>query len=621
VKISQWNGLRVATYDVETYPNYFCCAVKLIDVPSVGLFECSHRRDDSVALAQFFLSLARAVGFNNAHFDYVIMHHLCSMVESGEAALIGGRGIAVRLYDLASEIIAATPGEAKAWQVWPRHRRVTQVDLMAIHHLNNRARATGLKALQIWMRSPSVEDLPYPPGSWLSDDQMNTTGRYCCHDVTETERLLMEHSLEAVAFRENIGEHALTMSDASLGKSHLRRILERHEPGCTARATVRTHVEIADIIVPGVSFQTPQFREVLDKYTGTFLTVASMRKTFPTVKARLGDLTYYYGLGGLHASVKREHIRETTEYEIVDIDVESDYPTFAIQNRLRPAHLGDTFVDAYAGLFADRKKHAKGSAENKILKLALNAVFGDSGSEHSRGFQDVGFMLAITVNCQLLISMLAEAVSLIPDARIIQANTDGLTVHLPRSRRAHLNAICDWWQAGTRQRLEFANYGVIWIRDVSSYLAVYSETGKQKRKGDYDWQKEMWSDPSALCVPRAAVAALTAGTPCADFITRHLAIDPWDFLLRARARGRDHLEWSGERIQRNSRYYVSTDGGKLLKISPPTAFGVPRQTELQAGRLTRIVNTFDGQAPCDLAIDWYVSEAEKLTRGFKDRTQ
>lgn len=615
-----WNGLRVATYDVETYPNYFCCAVKLIGVPSTGLFECSERRDDSAALTSFFLSLARAVGFNNGHFDYVIMHHLMSMVESGEAALIGGRGIAARLYDLANEIITAPPGEARAWQVWPRHRRVVQVDLMAIHHLNNRTRATSLKALQIWMRSPSVEDLPFPPGTWLTHEQMNVTGSYCCHDVTETERLLLEHSVDAVAFRENIGPHALTMSDASLGKSHLRRILERAEPGCTARATVRSHVEIADIIVPGVQFQTPQFKEVLDKYTGTYLTVSSMKKTFPKIKARLGDLTYYYGLGGLHASVTREHIRETKTHEIVDIDVESDYPTFAIQNRLRPAHLGETFVTAYDELFADRKKHAKGSSENKILKLALNAVFGDSGSEYSRGFQDVGFMLAITINCQLLISMLAEAVSLIPDARIIQANTDGLTVYLPRSRRAHLNAICAWWQAGTRQRLEFANYSAMWIRDVSSYLAVYSETGKQKRKGDYDWIKEMWKDPSALCVPRAAVANLTTGEPCAAFMARHLAIDPWDFLLRARARGRDRLEWNGSAIQRNPRYYISTDGGPLMKISPPLAFGVERKTALQAGQLTTLANTFDGRAPSNIALGWYTAEAEKLARGFKDKT-
>jgi hypothetical protein len=614
MKIPSWANLRAATYDIETYPNYFCCAVKLLGCETTGLFEISYRRNDAAAFCAFFLSLERAVGFNNAHFDYPIVHHLIGMVESGEAAAIGGHQIAARLHGLCEEIIHSTREDAKAWQVWGRHRRVVQVDLMAIHHLDNRARATSLKALQIWMRSPSVEDMPIPPGTWLTPEQMDTTARYCAHDVGETERLLIDHSADAVEFREGIGTHALCMSDASLGKSYLRRRLERAEPGCTARATVRTHVQISEIIVPGVSFHTPQFAEVLDKYNDTYLIVAKMKATFPKIKARLGGLTYHYGLGGLHASVTREYVAETSEYEIIDIDVESDYPTFAIQNRLHPAHLGETFVIGYGELFADRKKHAKGTPENKILKLALNAVFGDSGSEHSRGFQDVAFMLAITINCQLLMSMLAESVSLIPNARILQANTDGLTVHLPRRERATLDAICDWWQAGTRQRLERAYYSRMWIRDVSSYVAIGTD-GKQKRKGDFDWHKEMWQDPSALCVPRAAVAYLTRGEPIADFLARHVNADPWDFLLRARARGKDHLEWSGTPIQKNSRYYVATDGGELVKVAGE------RRTALQAGQLARIVNTFDGGALPALALGWYENEVLKLVRNFRDCTR
>ena len=65
---------------------------------------------------------------------------------------------------------------------------------------------------------------------------------------------------------------------------------------------------------------------------------------------------------------------------IVDLDVTSYYPTLAIANGFRPAHLGLAFVDIYQHLFEERKKHPEGLPENAMLKLALNGVYGDSNN-------------------------------------------------------------------------------------------------------------------------------------------------------------------------------------------------------------------------------------------------
>jgi hypothetical protein len=64
---------------------------------------------------------------------------------------------------------------------------------------------------------------------------------------------------------------------------------------------------------------------------------------------------------------------QTIEYIIEDWDVESYYPSLAIVNRLYPEHLGEEFVKVYSDMKNDRTSFKKGTPENAMLKLALNA--------------------------------------------------------------------------------------------------------------------------------------------------------------------------------------------------------------------------------------------------------
>jgi hypothetical protein len=550
------------------------------------------------------------VGFNNLTFDYPIVHWLIGAIESGEAERLGGAGVALRCHELANAIIGNA--ERHAYTIWPRQQLAPQLDLMRVHHMDNVARRTSLKALQCAMRSPSVVDLPIAPDAELSDAEMDVVIQYGVHDVQETARFLAL-SADAVRFRESLGPEFYATSDAGIGKKILKRALEKARPGCTNEPTWRDRVALGDIILPGIRFSRRPFAEMLQRFRGMTVDAQNVKGSFPDVRVFEAGLSFKFGLGGLHGSRAKVTYRADDDHEIIDVDVTSYYPTLALANGLAPEHLHDVFGPVYQDLFAMRMATPKKSPDNKALKLSLNGVFGDSGSKHSP-FLDVAFMLGITVNGQLLICMLAEPLSAIPGVEIIQVNTDGVTLHAPRSARPQIEAVISWWEQGTRLKLEQTNYSAFWIRDVNNYLAMELD-GKVKRKGAYEHEKDWWEDPSALAIARATERCLIAGATPEDAIREQYAADPWGFLLRVRAKGRDRFEFGGFPIQKTVRYYLSTSGLPLVKIMPPLPGKENmRRNSIEKGQLVRLANTFNGSL-IDVDLDWYTREVAKLVKG------
>lgn len=181
-----------------------------------------------------------------------------------------------------------------------------------------------------------------------------------------------------------------------------------------------------------------------------------------------------FGTGGIHGSLTGVVAVETEQYQIIDADVSSMYPNLAISNGIYPEHLGQTFCTIYKEMYLQRKSYDKKSAENAMLKLALNGTYGDSNSEFSPLY-DPKFTMSITVNGQLSLCMLAERLLKIEGLNLIQVNTDGITVYMPRSKKEQYDAVCDQWQKEVKLDLEYADYSKMCVRDVNSYVAIYAE--------------------------------------------------------------------------------------------------------------------------------------------------
>lgn len=588
---------NAVAYDAETFPNVFTLSAEAIFNDVQSTWEISHYRDDRLALFQWFDHLQRTqtpmVGFFSMKFDYPLIHWLFN----------NPNATVEQIYAKAQHLQTLF----QTWQgvIWERDWFAPQIDLFQVHHFDNQAKTTSLKALQINMRSPTVVDSPVPFGTVLTNDQVNhDIIPYNKHDVKETKRFAL-YSIKAIEFRVGLinqfGIAVLNYNDVKIGAKMLEQRLgddvcyDRSSGRKQPRQTPRWRIALADIIFPYVRFQHPEFQRVLEFMRSQVLTPDDLndpdapiktKGVFTGLTADVGGLTFHFGTGGVHASVAASRFIASDEWEIHDIDVEGLYPAIAIQNRLAPEHLGEAFIAEYAKIPIERKTHAKGTYQNGALKLAANGPWGQSNNKFSI-FYDPKYAMTIPINGQLMICMLVEWLLNVPTIQFIQANTDGITYRIHRDHQPQALAICQQWEAYTRLKLEYAKYGRMWIRDVNNYVAEalakpgQNEPPKLKQKGAY-WHPDpanyadsisqasppcWYKDLGNIVSIRAAIAAMTLGIDPEAFIRMHS--DPFDFMLRVKVDRSSRLMLGGHEIQRTTRYYVANAGALMVKISPP----------------------------------------------------
>lgn len=663
-------------YDIESFPNCFLVHMVHLHDDREWSFEVSdhvdQRHDLIQALNWINQNNVPMVGFNNVGYDYPMLHHFWR----------NGGLSAQAMREKNDQII--TGQDRFGHIIWPRDRFAPQIDLFKIHHFDNRTKTTSLKGLEFNMRSDSVMESPVHFDTHLTPEQVVQAKHYNRYDTQETKRFAW-FSMDAIRFRldliDQFGVDVMNWNDTKFGEELLiQRIgmdicYDWSSGRKQKRQTVRSKVALADIIFPYVQFSHPEFNRVLDYLKAQTLrpdeftddTRIKTKGVFSGLSATVNGFQFDYGVGGIHGSVESQRIDATDEWILRDIDVAALYPNIGIVNRLAPAHLGEAFTSAYSLLPAERKewqqRKGKKCVEANSLKLASNGACGKSNDAYSVLY-DPQYTMTITVNGQLLLSMLAEWLMTVPTIRLVQINTDGLTYYIHRDHLDAAKAIEKQWEQYTCLTLEDVHYRTMWIRDVNNY-AVEAMDGSLKLKGAYwfpdphryhesisESQPPAWhKDLSCPIVQRAAVAHMVHGYPVESFIRSHT--DPFDFMLRAKVGRADQLLWGDSEQQRLTRYYISNDGQPLVKRSPPA--GVPgafkrrnglsdadfhrisaevpdgawderihtknqsryedRRTNLQAGFTVSICNNASDFSFSNLNYDWYVNEARKLVIG------
>lgn len=606
-----------AIYDIEIYPNCFLLCAMPEEGDSRETFEISFRKNDFSYLEQFILQMRRTnsqmVGFNNLAFDYPLLHFV----------LTGGATNPFDIYEMSQRLIMS---ESKFGNfVSPRDWWVDQIDLLRIHHFDNKARMTSLKTLEFNMRSENIQDLPFKPGTHLTSEQIDMLEAYCFNDVLET-RKFYRLSKEKIAFREQLSttyqRSFMNFSDVKIGKEVFQIALENSgvkcfefgENGRQPIQTFRPRINLGECVPDFIRFRHLEFQRVLEGFRTT--TVNGTKATFQQV-ANVDCVDYVFGTGGIHASIDSEEVIADDDTMIYDIDVTSMYPSIAISQGYYPEHLGPTFVKVYEDLRRERVRHPKNSPENAMLKLALNGVYGASGDVFSC-FYDPLFTMKITVGGQLMIAMLVDNLRQVPGLRVIQANTDGVTVEIQRTSKFLVDAVCQSWEQLTGLSLEYAEFSRMVIADVNSYLAVKTN-GETKRKGRYEYVLDWNKDASAMVVPKVVEQHFLEGADSMPILERIKAWpDRMDFMLRIKVnrgsrlsiyRDGDH----GALEDKTLRYYLSREGWPLTKIMPP----------LKDKKDERLFSIHEGNGiiPCNnlrdgdgypINYEWYAREAMKL---------
>ena len=604
-------------FDIETYPNVFTLTACDPDGILWWYFEISDWRNDRADLFAWLQSLSNAelVGFNNVGFDYPVLH---TFIQSG------GKATAYDLYKKAQQLITSQDDDKFANIIYPKDRFIPQIDLFKIHHFDNKARSTSLKALEFNMRLDSVEDLPFPVGSLLTRDQVQTLRDYNKHDVDAT-RLFYRESLDSIGFREQLtakhGRDFMNHNDTKIGAEIFQMELERSGVQCyeygangrVPRQTKRESINLHECVPQWVNFHHPEFQRIKNWFNTQVIT--ETKGVFTDVVAHVEGLDFIYGTGGLHASVENSIFIADDEWMIYDMDVSSLYPSIAIEHGHYPEHLGESFVEVYRDLRTQRVGYKKGTAENAMLKLALNGVYGKSNDKFSI-FYDPLFTMKITLGGQMMISLLADRLVMREELQIIQVNTDGVTIRLRRDAKWIIDAICKQWEKETRLTLEYAEYRVMAIRDVNNYIAQKMD-GEVKRKGAYEYDLEWHQNGSALIVPKVAEQVLLHGASIRDTVLQWS--DKFDFFCRVKVPRSSRLEGDGQPLPNMLRYYVSEGGVTLTKIMPPLAKkpGVWRRIGVESGWTVCPCNHVK-DAVLPINYQYYINEIEKLTLPLKE---
>ncbi|MEM4711371.1 MAG: hypothetical protein QXL18_05485 [Candidatus Woesearchaeota archaeon] len=656
-------------YDLEQFPNFHSCYAIDVDNKKEYYFVISEFKDQSKSYLEFIKNCSVMVGFNNLHYDYYLIDYLLKNEE--EIYLLHSNQLNEKLFDLSQKII-----NNEIEKIPEKNHLIRQIDLFKIWHLDNKARRSSLKDIQVSLNWKKVEDLPLPYDHIVTRKDLFLIEEYNRNDVLSTyEFLLVTLGLtdnplykgkNKLKLRNDLKEkYNIDFTNSNDPKIGSDIILELYckKTGKSKKEvlelkTLRDKISIKECILPYIRFETKEFKKVIAIFNNMVLTEEKKKFKFSTIS---GGLKFDYGIGGIHGA--NPGIYESNdEYVIKTCDVASLYPSIAIENEFYPEHLGKEFCEIYRGIREDRFK-AKKNNENAVvegLKLALNGTYGKSSDKYSYLF-DRKFTLQITVNGQLLLSMLAEKL-ILNGFKIIMINTDGLECIIPKEKEQLYFDICKEWESLTKLTLEFDEYQKLFIRDVNNYIGIY-KNNKIKLKGEYEIDKELYKDNSQRIVPIAVSNYFINNIKPEETILNHLNTQEYiignqkirsygiyDFCKREKLK----KEYRGEirkltkegmkiyPLSKTTRYYISNDGYMLFKIMPPLEKnkiddvnkskklnpnqinmfdfiedeykidGIEREERITAGYLCTIFNNYEEKENYDLNYKYYIKESYKL---------
>lgn len=221
--------------------------------------------------------------------------------------------------------------------------------------------------------------------------------------------------------------------------------------------------------------------------------------------------------------------------------------------------------------------------------------------------------MSITINGQLSILMLVEMLTLaIPEIKIYQENTDGVTIGYTPDKKQVVHDICREWERITKLELENNFYKQMIIVDVNNYIAVDTK-GKIKRKGLFEYQLDYHKNHSFLIIPKALEAYFVNEIDYKQFIKSHTIHS--DFFGAVKGKNDfeinlysiENREFIKEKQQKVCRYYISNKGGKLIKD-----YHDGRQVSVEASSVCNTINDIKGVESFDINYNYYINEVRKI---------
>lgn len=596
--------------DIETYYDFFYIGMKRVeDGKRVGVEFSTRSPEWDRDWVRNILLRNTSVGFNSLGYDlpmiwYALQEDVTNdMLKAASDKIIKG---GIRWWEVEDALGIRIP-----WDVKKRHIDLIEPQPNAF---------ASLKTLNGRMHGKQLQDLPYPPDTRPTPEQMDVIAHYCLHsdlDATENLFVTLKEPLDLrVALGDIYGRDFRSKSDAQIGEAIVKIRAEQLTGTAPRRVETKPGTTFKYEIPSYVRFETPQLKAMLDRLRETEFVVDKNGKVnlppwLSEDKIVIGSSAYQMGIGGLHSTENKRSVLSNDTHILVDADVASQYPAIIMSLGLAPKSLGKTFLDVYGQIKSDRLKAKKRGKEikeeligvndpdriavlkdellrctvmDKGAKIQLNGVYGKLGSPWSVLYAP-HLLIAVTLTGQLTLLMLAEQAEK-RGISVVSGNTDGVLFYCPRDKYAGLNKdrlnpsvladVTDAWESLTGFDLEFGEYRAIYNLSVNSYYAIKGNGG-HKRKGpvgnpwnahsdDFDQVRgQLMKNPQMTICSDAALNFIKDGTPIEQTIRECTDIRQFVTVIKA-AKGavwKPNLKW----IQaRTSNWEESEEYSKIVGL-------------------------------------------------------
>jgi len=615
--------------DYETLSNCFTGVFEHYKTTETKVFVIHDLRNDLESFISFLKENINNkewhISYNGLAFDGQVTHYI---IDNHQDWLdLSGCEIANVIYRYAQRCIQKS--NAKEFSDYPQWKmQIGQIDIFKLHHWDNPAKRSSLKWIQYSMDWENILDMPIHHETEIkTQEEIDIILEYCINDVRSTKEIYNRSKSQVGLRKELTATYDINMFSASeprISKEifgyYLSRNLNIPMRNLKQMRTHRDTIKVKDIILPYVSFTSPEFKLLHERFKSLEIDASKLKGSFK-YHIDYKNVKTHFGLGGAHGAAAKGVYESSEDMIIMSSDVTSFYPNLAIKNQWSPGHFPkEAFCDQYEWFFEERKKIPKSNPMNYVYKIILNSTFGLSNDVNSF-FYDPELCMRITINGQLTLMMLYEQImERIPGAIALLQNTDGVETIIPKEHYDLYMEICEEWERTTSLNLEHDQYQKLVLSDVNNYIGVNNYINvditkwrevKQsqphylfkvendkfsfapvKLKGRFDFQDlQLHKNKSKLVIPKAIYQYFVNDVLPEDYLEENKNI--LDYCIGGKSKGQwqqiarsvENGAFKEEKLQKINRYFISKQGVKIVKVNKDDS----REIQLEAGRWVQTV--------------------------------
>ena len=605
----------VLVYDIESFPNLFTCSILNSENNKLITYEISEDKNDlGKIVALFQLKEFYFCGFNNKSYDDVLINYLIIRFDDLRYKPIFE--ITWLIKSMSDKIIKEPVAN---WVDYKHAYLFNSFDLMTMSFsAKNRV---GLKELEVTMGFPNVMEYEGDFSKNVPKELKDKVIEYNQNDVLATGELLnlKKNDIELrLKLNEKYKINVLSKDNVNMGMEILKKeYLEKTNKTWDDIKDLKTPCQLVyfkNIIFDFIQYTTPTLQKLLEKLKK--VSIDPNNKDFREV-FEIGGVVHNISLGGLHSINNAEIIIPNEDELLLDYDVDSYYPSCLIVNNLYPKHLGIEFVGIYKNIRDERveAKKDKNSFLADSFKYAINGLSGNLQSQYSWTY-DPELVVKLRINCQLMILMLIEKFDLL-GAKIVQSNTDGILIKIKKSLLPEIEKVKDEWCKLTKLSMSKEEFERFYQYDVNNYIGVkkgFTETKDPeliKKKGFFADETNLGKGMSPKVIAKSLINYFVYNISPEETLKEDKDIK--DYLTYQRVSRDFIVEYNGEKSLHINRFYMSTNGGILIKYKMEKG-GKAQATRLCATSPVTIYNKFEDKPFEEYKVNYryYKNEIYKI---------